>query len=289
MKPTKKLIAVGVLSLLLLLLGLDNTCGIFTDDKCCLPVLMYHHFAPESDYYTIVSEDRFREQMTALKDAGFTAVTIDQIIRFVEEGTPLPDKPVWITMDDGYTSNLDVAAPILEEQGLCATVFVIGCWEGETVDAATGQVLSPPRFSYEAAAPWVEKGVLDLQSHSYGLHNSLEEGGERDAMLRREGESEEAYRNALVSDCAVFAAQREGRVASPLRALAYPHGFWSQETDRFLETQGIAITVTTDYRYNVLRHGAPETLRLMGRYTVEEDIDGDTLVSKLESVLGGFK
>jgi len=81
---------------------------------CCrLPVLMYHHFAQESPYGTIVSFDKFREQMTALRNAGYQAVTIPQIIDYVENETPLPEKPVLITMDDGYTSNLVNAAPVL--------------------------------------------------------------------------------------------------------------------------------------------------------------------------------
>ena len=91
-----------------------------------LPILMYHHFADESKSGTVVTPGRFREQMTALREAGYEAVTIPQVIGFVREGAPLPEKPVLITMDDGYGSNLTVAAPILEETGMRATIFVIG-------------------------------------------------------------------------------------------------------------------------------------------------------------------
>ena len=131
---------------------------------------MYHHFDDTSKDGTVVTPGRFREQMTALREAGYEAVTVPQVIAFVREGTPLPDKPVLLTMDDGYTSNIAAAAPVLEEMGFCATVFVIGINEGESLYAHTGAPLSPERFSYEEAAPWVEKGVLDLQSHTYDMH-----------------------------------------------------------------------------------------------------------------------
>lgn len=80
-----------------------------------LPVLMYHHFDEEPGGSTmVVSPERFAEQMAALKQAGYTAVTPEQIVDYVDNGTPLPEKPVWISMDDGYQSNLTYAAPVLQ-------------------------------------------------------------------------------------------------------------------------------------------------------------------------------
>ena len=71
-----------------------------------LPVLMYHHFDEDTQgSKMIVSPERFSEQMQALADAGYTAVTPEQIVDYVDNGTPLPEKPVWISMDDGYESN----------------------------------------------------------------------------------------------------------------------------------------------------------------------------------------
>jgi len=131
-----------------------------------VPVLLYHHFAEESVSDLVVTPERFRRQMTAVKRAGFTAVTVQQLLDYVQRGTPLLRKPVLITFDDGYSSNLKLAAPILEELGLRATVFVIGINEGQTAYAHTGEPLIPARFSYGEAAVWVEKGVLDVQCHS---------------------------------------------------------------------------------------------------------------------------
>ena len=41
-----------------------------------LPVLMYHHFDDSVTADTVVSGEKFREQMTALKEAGYTAVNL---------------------------------------------------------------------------------------------------------------------------------------------------------------------------------------------------------------------
>ena len=139
-------------------------------------ILMYHHFEDTINNYTVVAKDRFREQLTALKKAGYETVTLAELIAFVEEDGPLPEKPLLITMDDGYTSNLTVAAPILEEFSMSATVFVIGMNEGQTVYAHSGQPLDPPRFAYAEAQPWIDRGVLEIQSHTYDLHQRASYG-----------------------------------------------------------------------------------------------------------------
>ena len=147
----------ALLSVTLLALGLDIRYGLFSGQGCRLPVLMYHHFTDEPELGTMVSSGRFREQMAALQEAGFQTVTLPQVREYVYSGAPLPEKPVLITMDDGYASNLTIAAPVLEELGFCATVFMIGCYEGEVLDYRTGNYIWEERFSYEQALPWVEK------------------------------------------------------------------------------------------------------------------------------------
>lgn len=275
-----KKVAVLLLVLLLLLQG----AGILYEETrtCRLPVLMYHHFDQSSAEDTVVSVRRFREQMTALKEAGFTAVTLGQILDYVDRGTPLPKRAVLITMDDGYTSNLELAAPILEELGLCATVFVIGVNEGQEVYAHSGEPLTPPRFSYEEAAPWVEKGVLDLQCHSYDMHQLKSYGfSGRDGMLPLEGEDGAAYAESLRADLAAFLARREGRVDTDLTALAYPFGFYEKRTDQLLAEYGIRLTFTVEERNNRLVIGDPGCLLGLGRYNVTDRISGKELVQKL--------
>lgn len=269
------------LAMLLLLLGFNILRA--KRQGQVLPVLMYHHFAQESTGDTVVTVQTFRRQMTALKEAGFTAVSLGQVLAYVREGEPLPDKPVLITMDDGYTSNLTLAAPILEDLGMCATVFVIGINEGEDIYVHSGEPLTPSRFSYEEAAPWVEKGVLDLQSHSYDLHQLASYGySGRDGMTPLAGETPTDYRAMLDEDMARFRQRREGRVATDLVALAYPFGYYTEETDQILREEGIAVTFTIEPHSNVLVRGDTASLRLLGRYNVTDQWSGQALVRLLE-------
>lgn len=248
-----------------------------------LPVLMYHHFAEESKSGTTVTPERFREQMTALRDAGYEAVTIPQVIAFVREGAPLPDKPVLITMDDGYGSNLTMAAPILEETGMRATIFAIGINEGEEHYAHSGEPMWQHRFAFEEAAPWVEKGIVDVQSHTFDMHQ-LESYGYsgRDGVRRMRGESAEDYRRALLEDAEAFRARRGDRVATELLALAYPFGYYDLEADEIMGEAGYQVTVTIDERINRLRAGDESCLRMLGRFNVTDGATGEELTERLD-------
>lgn len=256
----------------------------YFDAKRHLPVLMYHHFDQECPDGTVVTPERFREQMTALRDAGYQTVTIRQVRDYVEEGGTLPDKPVLITMDDGYTSNPTIAAPILEELGLCATVFVIGVYEGEVRNINNGWKISIPRFSYQEALPWVEKGVLDLQSHSFNMHLLIADGfSNRDGMLPMKGESAADFRQTILNDAEQARLRREeDGVPGDLCALAFPFGYYNQKLDGVLAEAGYAATFTIDERLNRLTPGDPACLRMLGRINITDQTSGEKLVKRVQ-------
>ena len=251
-------------------------------EETVLPVLMYHHLDTESSAGTVVSEQLFRSHMEAIQNAGFTAVTPQQIFFYVTKGIPLPEKPVLITFDDGYTSNLTIGAPILQEFGLRATVFVIGINEGEQLYAHSGAPLLPPRFSYDEAEYWVDAEIIDLQSHTYDMHQ-LESYGfsGRDGMLPLPHESSAAYKAAILEDVRNAQRRRDGHGFGPMIALAYPFGYHSEELDSILDECGIDMTFTIEEHLNLLTVGDPSCLRMMGRLNVSEWITPDKLVTMM--------
>lgn len=283
MKIRHKIVLALVFSVLMLMLyALPSQCAA---QGYRLPVLLYHHFDESVTADTVVSPERFREQMTALKAAGYTTVTLSQVQDFVDHGVALPEKAVLITMDDGYTSNLTIAAPILAELGMCATVFVIGIYEGESIDANSGNPLYPARFSYEDAAQWVEKGVLELQSHTFNMHQLAGDGfSGRSGILPLQGESAAEYCAALRADAEAFAQRRAAHdVSTPLVALAYPYGYFSGESRDTLREAGIRVTFTVEERMNLLCAGDERCLWDMGRFNVMERDSGADLVWRLET------
>jgi peptidoglycan/xylan/chitin deacetylase (PgdA/CDA1 family) len=90
-----------------------------------VPILMYHVIAappagaPFPGLY--VSPQEFAEQMQALKDTGWHAVTLDQLASYWRRGTPLgAGRPVVLTFDNGYQSQYTQALPVLRRMGWVA-------------------------------------------------------------------------------------------------------------------------------------------------------------------------
>jgi peptidoglycan/xylan/chitin deacetylase (PgdA/CDA1 family) len=96
-----------------------------------LPILMYHYVSrppTDADAYRrdlSVSPEQFREHLAYLKDAGYSAVTLDDLLYALAQGRALPPKPVVLTFDDGYRDNYENAFPALREAGFTATFFII--------------------------------------------------------------------------------------------------------------------------------------------------------------------
>jgi peptidoglycan/xylan/chitin deacetylase (PgdA/CDA1 family) len=89
-----------------------------------LRVLMYHKVNDIPDNPTSVPVAHFDEQMTQLRELGYTAVDLDAVLDFYAHGTPLPPGATLITFDDGYRDVLDNALPVLARHGYPAVLFV---------------------------------------------------------------------------------------------------------------------------------------------------------------------
>ena len=89
--------------------------------RSAVPILMYHLVntpPPGTAYPELwVPAASFREQMKALSGAGYRGVTLDQVLSNWQRGIALPAKPLVVSFDDGYGSQVRNAMPILRGFG----------------------------------------------------------------------------------------------------------------------------------------------------------------------------
>lgn len=251
-------------------------------------ILMYHAFteneAETSSVCTLASE--FERQLSALRDTGYTSVGYADLIEFVNGKGKLPEKPLLISIDDGYQNNLDLAAPLLEKYGFCANIAVIGVSIGHTTYKDT-DIPIMPHFSLEDARPWIKRGVLTVTTHSYDMHQiaAVDGNGCRRGVLQMPGEAEPDYIAALTQDYKHAQEQLAGLPGKVLPVFTYPFGAYSELSERVLQEQGVQVTVTIANGANRLVKGEPETLRLLRRINVPAGMEPDALLSSIDAAL----
>ncbi|MBP2662373.1 MAG: icaB [Firmicutes bacterium] len=89
-----------------------------------VPILNYHKV---DDFYHSLSipPEEFEEQMKYLSENGFTTITPDQLMAYLNHDRELPENPILITFDDGYLDNFTNAYPIMKKYGFTATIFLV--------------------------------------------------------------------------------------------------------------------------------------------------------------------
>ena len=123
-----------------------------------IPILLYHHFVeanPPVDMYSIVSTpERFEEHLVGLIEAGYTFITVEELVRYNKNELALPEKVIVLTLDDGWLSNYTMAFPIFKKLNIKATIFV--------VDDLVG---TNDYFTWEQAKEMIESGLIAIQTH----------------------------------------------------------------------------------------------------------------------------
>lgn len=194
-----------------------------------VPVLLYHHILPDADKASYrwrdnnitIATSEFRRQMQIIKDAGYTVVTMDELVEYVQGMRKLPVKSVVICFDDGYLSNTYYAAPILREFNYKATIFAIMRLYLDAGYQPYYYMESLQHFSsYELEA---NSDVFTMQCHTYNNHNHL---------------PEQSY-NFIYNDLML------SQNSYPAKYFAYPYGDYNQTVKQAVQNAGFTAAFTT--------------------------------------------
>lgn len=241
-----------------------------------LPVLMYHSLlrdgAMQGDY--VLSPEVFRADMEYLRDHGYQTVVVSDLIGFVQEGRPLPEKPVMVTFDDGFFNNYHYAYPILRELGMRAVVSVIG----SQTELFTDNGQENAYWSYlslERLREMHDSGVFEIQNHSWDLHTT----GERQGCLRKRGEDADSYRSFFTEDAArVQRLLVEAGLPAPA-CYTYPFGACSRESEELVRALGFQCSLGCEEGMNELT-GDPACLFQMKRWNRPSGLSTEAMMAK---------
>ena len=212
-------------------------------------VFIYHHFGDARYPSANIRLEQFDAQLEYLDKNGYSIWPLSKIVQHLEEGRPLPEKTVALTMDDAYATLYTRAYPRLKGRGWPFTVFV----NTEPVDRGFSNFMT-----------WEQMREMQLHGAEFGNHSAA-----HDAMRCRSGEEREACRRRLVRG--ITEAQRRlqeelgGQCNESPRLFAYPYGEYSGEGAALLRELGyVGITQTSG------PVGANSDLRALPRFPMSE-------------------
>ena len=205
-----------------------------------VPILMYHYASappPGADIYRqdlSVTPALFRSHLLALADAGYTTISAYELVAHLEQGAPLPGKPVILTFDDGYRDNYENAFPLLQEFGMTAMFFVVT----DYMDAG-----NPVYLSWDMAREMQAAGMY-IESHGRD-HTSLRNRNDDFLIWQALGSAETI----------------EHELGVRPRFITYPFGNYDRNTIRIFESAGFwggvtirgGATHTNDDRFQLRR------------------------------------
>jgi peptidoglycan/xylan/chitin deacetylase (PgdA/CDA1 family) len=224
-----------------------------------LPILMYHYVEPwPADASNIrksltVRPEDFAAQMAYLHDQGYVTVSLYELMTALTVGTPLPEKAVILTFDDGYRSLMDYAVPEMNPYGYAGTVFVIT----ELMDREFDAYLTWPQAEALYAQGW------KIEPHTK-THDELA-GEDRDFQLYQMLGSMQTV---------------EAHIGVMPRFFCYPAGKYDDVTLRLAHELNLwgAVTTTLSRWHTLADQYTLSRVRIDGQGTLENfitSLEGD--------------
>ncbi len=195
------------------------------------PILMYHKVGQPvtcpQDRFVNISARAFRRHIELLVRLGYQARTFAEVGEALARGHTLPRRTVAITFDDGYRCIEEIAAPVLAEYGLPATIFAVsgcvGTTNGWDVQNAKPVV---PLMDWAGLRRLSNTG-WEISNHTHS-HPHLDQMDDADAIIEIEKCNHEI----------------EAALGVKARSFCYPYGHLNARTPKLVCASGLRIACT---------------------------------------------
>ena len=246
------------------------------DNAVELPVVMYHHVLESGNFGDyVISAQELDSDLSYLSQKGYHAVLMKDLIDYVNQGTPLPEKPVLITFDDGYESNYRYAFPLLEKYGMKAVISIIGYWS-EIYSSETHKHINYSHLTWDEMRELQQSGIVEIQNHTYNLH-SLEK---RKGTKMQQGETFDHYSDLLKQDLGKaqeLIYQATGVYPS---TFTYPFGYVSKESLPIIKEMGFQASLSSEEGINRITRD-PDCLYMLKRYNRRHGVSTQSFFKKM--------
>jgi len=186
------------------------------NDNSGIPVLYYHSVRESADNEVTITPNMLRTQLKYIKDEGYKALTINELKDYILNNSPIPNKSIVITFDDGYMDNYSCAFPILKDLNMIATIFCI-----------TSELDGSYYLSKDAIVEMSNYGI-DIQSHTVN-HPKLDKITYDEQLIE------------LINSKKTL----ESITGKKVDSIAYPFGNFNDDSIRAAKDAGYTLGFTT--------------------------------------------
>lgn len=181
-----------------------------------IAVLMYHSISTIPGNSLGVPVKQFSEEMEWLHRQSYHALSLEEFYQALVKKTPVPDKPIVLTFDDGYSDNYSEAWPTLRQNGFKATFFVV------TNSIGPGMM------------NWDQLNDLKSQGNSIGSHTVHHFDLATLTIKQQENELKSSKQ------------ELEDRLGIREQALCFPSGRYNKTTLELMPQLGYSLGFTTN-------------------------------------------
>lgn len=177
-----------------------------------LPILTFHALDDQPSV-TSVSPEVFRRAIVRLHASGHRTLSLTEAVDCLRRRQPFPNRSIVITFDDGYQSVYAEAVAVLQNYGMCATVFLT---VGEAPSAESAGRL--PALGGRSMLSWREIREMSKTGFSFGAHTLTHPDLTRLPLERAENEI--CRSKTIIEDA----------VGLPVACFAYPYGRYDRRS-----------------------------------------------------------
>ncbi len=246
----------AVLAALFVIIGIASASDSPREDKALLPIVMYHEINYTKLGKDIISPWDFESDLKYLRDEGYTAITMRELIDYYEGGASLPPKPIIISFDDGYLSNYNYVLPLLEKYD-SKIVFSIIVKETENFTETPNYKLDFAHVTWPQVNEMLASGRVEIQNHTYNLHRITKS---LYGSAQKNGESFSDYEQRLEEDLSKAQNEIFRMTGMTPTTFTYPYGKFNDNTDIILKNMGFKATLSCIYGINVITPDNPDGL-----------------------------
>jgi len=188
-----------------------------------VPVLLYHHIRPQAEAalkkqsFLNVDPGFFDLQMKYLTEHGYNTIFADALINSLKTHSPLPEKSILVTVDDGYRDFFTNAFPIIQKYGIKVNLMI-----------ATGLIGGEDGMSWDQINQIKQSGLAYFVNHTWS-HYAVSNGSA----------------DKIQYEIQTGKKQLEENTGQSVNIFAYPYGSFNNNAISILQSNGFSGAFST--------------------------------------------